>query len=151
MTQPLVEGHGPLTVPDYCPAIEFNTGFALAALLCLITLGVHTFVGGKYAARPLLAADGFDKASRWLNYFTWHMATAVLLLMAAGFAWAAFVPDAVEAAVLCMLLAAVFSPLCVWVALRGGIMPWRFPASWLFLLILGAGLWGLGTGCRVTF
>jgi hypothetical protein len=41
-----------------------------------------------------------------------------------------------------MLMAAAFSPLCIWVALKGGIAPWRFPASWLFLLILAAGLWG---------
>lgn len=145
------EDHGPLIPPDYCLPIEFNAGFAVAALLCLITFGVHTFVGGRYAARPLLAAPDLDKASRWLNYFTWHMATAALLVMAVGFAWAAFVPKAVEAALLCMVLAAVFSPLCVWVTLKGGIKPWRFPASWLFLLILGAGLWGMGNGCWVTF
>lgn len=146
-----VEDHGPLIPISHCPAIEFNTGFAVAALLCLITFGVHTFVGGRYAAQPLLAAHEFDKASRWLNYFTWHMATVVLLVMAAGFAWAAFVPTARDVAGLLVVLAALFSPLCIWVALKGGIQPWRFPASWLFLLILGAGLWGVGNSCWVTF
>lgn len=120
-----------------------NPGFATGAVLSLITFGVHTFVGGKFAARPLLEARDFHKASRWLNYFTWHMATVMLLFMAGGFAVAARYPDAFAAAVLLTLMAATFSPLCVWVALKGGIAPWRFPASWLFLLIVVAGLWGV--------
>ena len=124
----------------------FNPGFATASVLSLITFGVHTFIGGRFAARPLLEAHDFHKASRWLNYFTWHMVTALLLFMAGGFGWAATSPDHFDVAVLLMLMAAAFSPLCVWVALKGGIAPWRFPASWLFLLILAAGLWGAWIG-----
>ena len=120
-----------------------NIGFAAAAVLSLITFGVHTFVGGQYAARPLLAATDFHRASRWLNYFTWHMVTVMLLVMAAGFAWAAIAPEAWPAALILTVMAALFSPLCVWVAMKGGIAPHRFPASWLFALIVGASLWGL--------
>lgn len=130
--------HGPLIAESV-----FNPGFAMASVLSLITFGVHTFVGGRFAARPLLAAKDFHKASRWLNYFTWHMATLMLLFMAGGFGVAALYPDALPAAVLLLLMAAAFSPLCVWVALKGGIAPWRFPASWLFALIVIAALWGL--------
>lgn len=120
-----------------------NIGFGLAAALSVITFAVHTFVGGRFAARPLLDAPAVPKAARWLNYFTWHMATATLLIMAVGFGWAAVSPDAWAAAVILTVMAATFSPLCVWVALKGRIAPWRFPASWLFLLIVAAGLWGL--------
>ncbi len=120
-----------------------NIGFAIAALLSLITFATHTFVGGIYAARPLLAAHDFDKASRWLNYMCWHMVTAVLLAFTAGFAWAALRPEAVEVAALLTALALPLSGISVWVALKGGIPPWRFPSSWLFALILAAGLWGL--------
>ena len=134
--------HGPLVAGHEV----FNLGFATAAVLSLITFGVHTFVGGRFAARPLLAATDFHKASRWLNYFTWHMVTVMLLFMAAGFGWAATSPDHFDVAVLLMLMAAVFSPLCIGVAFKGGIAPWRFPASWLFLLILAAGLWGARIG-----
>lgn len=119
-----------------------NTGFATAAALSLITFAVHTFVGGRFAARPLLDAHDFHKASRWLNYFTWHMATVMLLVMTAGFAWAATHPDALDVALLLTVMAALFSPLCIWVAAKGGIAPWRFPASWLFALIVVAALWG---------
>lgn len=134
--------HGPLIAEQ----AVVNPGFATAALLSLITFGVHTFIGGRFAARPLLEAHDFNKASRWLNYFTWHMVTVMLLIMAAGFGWAATSPDHFDVAVLLMLMAATFSPLCIWVALKGGIAPWRFPASWLFLLILAAGLWGARVG-----
>ena len=74
------------------------------------------------------------------------MVTVLLLFMAGGFWIAALSPDAFDVAVLLMLMAAVFSPLCIWVALKGGIAPWRFPASWLFLLILAAGVWGARIG-----
>lgn len=120
-----------------------NLGFVAAAVLSLITFGVHTFVGGKYAARPLLEATDFHKASRWLNYFTWHMATVLLLVMAAGYAWAAAAPAAWPAALILTIMAALFSPLCVWVTVKGGIKPWRFPASWLFALIVASALLGL--------
>ena len=120
-----------------------NIGFVAAALLSVITFGVHTFVGGKYAARPLLEAHDFHRASRWLNYFTWHMATVLLLVMAAGYAWAAVAPAAWPAALILTVMAALFSPLCVWVAMKGGIQPWRFPASWLFALIVIAAIFGL--------
>jgi hypothetical protein len=131
-------GHGPLVTGQEV----FNLGFAAAAVLSLITFGVHTFIGGKYVARPLLASRELPKGSLWLNYFTWHMATVMLLFMGGGFGVAAIDPAAYDVAVLLMLMAATFSPLCIWVALKGGIRPWRFPASWLFLLILAAGLWG---------
>lgn len=126
-----------------------NPGFATAAVLSLITFAVHTFVGGRFAARPLLDAHDFHKASRWLNYFTWHMATVMLLVMPAGYAWAAVHPDAMDVAILLTLMAAAFSPLCVWVAVKGGISPERFPASWLFALIVVAGLWGVLAGSFV--
>lgn len=70
------------------------------------------------------------------------MATVLLLVMAAGFAWAAIYPEAFDLAFLLMVMAAAFSALCVGIAIKGGIAPWRFPASSLFLLILLAGLWG---------
>ena len=120
-----------------------NPGFAIAAALSLVTFAVHTFVGGRFAGRPLRAAVDFNKASRWLNYMTWHMVTVLLLVMAAGYGAAAFVPGTADVAILLTLLAGLLSLLSVWVALKGGIAPWRFPSSWLFALIVVAGLWGI--------
>lgn len=120
-----------------------NPGFATASVIALITFGVHTFVGGIYVARPLLMARDLTAASRWLNYYTWHIVTVLLLFMAAGFFWAARSRDAAEVGLLLTAMAAVFSPLCVGIALKGGIAPWRFPAASLFLAMMFAGVWGL--------
>ena len=119
-----------------------NAGFAAAAVLSLITFAVHTFVGGRFAARPLLDAHDFDKASRWLNYMTWHMVTVLLLVMPIGYGVAAVRPGSADVAALLTLIAAILSPLSIWVAMKGGIAPWRFPSSWLFALIVVAALWG---------
>ena len=120
-----------------------NTGFALAALVALVTFAVHTFVGGRFAARPLLADVGLPVPSRWLNYLTWHMVTALLPIMAGGFAWAAIQPDAWPAALILMVVSVAFSGVTVFVTLKAGIRPWRFPSSYLFLIILACGLFGL--------
>ena len=119
-----------------------NAGFVAAALLSLVTFGVHTFVGGVFVARPLLASRDLTPASLWLNYYCWHIVTVLLLMMAAGYAWAATRSEAMEIGVFLTFLAAILSPLCVWVALKGRIAPWRFPAASLFALIVVAGLWG---------
>ncbi len=119
-----------------------NPGFAAAAVLSLITFGVHTFVGGVFVARPLLASRDLTPASLWLNYYCWHIVTVLLLMMSGGYAWATTRPEALDLAVFLTMLAAILWPLCVWVALKGRIAPWRFPAASLFALIVVAGLWG---------
>lgn len=120
-----------------------NPGFATASVIALITFGVHTFVGGIYVARPLLKARDLTPASRWLNYYTWHMVTALLLFMSAGFAMAATSREAADVGFLLTTMALVFALLCINVALRGGIKPWRLPATSLFLVMTIAGFWGL--------
>jgi hypothetical protein len=120
-----------------------NAGFAAASGLTLITFAVHTFVGGIYVVRPLLAIEGLTRASRWLNYYCWHMTTLTLIVMAAMFAFAGFDPSARGFGALFTAMAAAFSVLCIAVAIKGGVRPWRFPATGLFAAIAAAGLWGL--------
>lgn len=122
-----------------------NAGFAAASLLALVTFAVHTFVGGIYVVRPLLAVEGLTRASRWLNYYCWHMTTLTLVVMAAMFAYSAFEPTARGFAVLFTAMASAFSLLCIAVAVKGGVRPWRFPATSLFAAVTAAGLWGLAT------
>lgn len=120
-----------------------NAGFAAASLLAVITFAVHTFVGGIYVVRPLLAVEGLTRASRWLNYYCWHMTTLTLIVMATMFGFAGFDPSARGFGALFTVMAAAFSVLCVVVAIKGGVRPWRFPATSLFAAIAAAGLWGL--------
>ena len=114
-------------------------------MLALVTFAVHTFVGGIYVVRPLLAVHGLSRASRWLNYYCWHMTTMTLLVMAAIFAYSAREPTARGFAVLFTAMALGFSLLCIAVAIKGGVQPWRFPATSLFAAVAAAGIWGLSS------
>ena len=120
-----------------------NLPFAIASILGIVTLGVHVFVGGIYVVRPLLAAPGLSRASRWLNYYCWHMTTLTIAVMAGVFAFAAASGDGRNLALVFTMLAALFSALCVSVAITGGIAPYRFPATSLFAAIALVGGWGL--------
>lgn len=103
-----------------------------AAGLALLTFAVHTFVGGVYVARPLLADQTLPKASKWLNYYCWHIATVTILAIAGAFAYAALQQNDKSLAVFATCLCAALAPLSVAVALRGGINPLRFPSTSLF-------------------
>ena len=120
-----------------------NSGFATAAGLSLITAGVHTFAGGVYVARPLLADRDLPRVSRCMNYFCWHLTTILLVVQAGAFAWAAGAPESRELAVLFTGLDAVYAALCAWVGLREGIAPWKLPAMSLFAVTCVAGVIGL--------
>jgi hypothetical protein len=120
-----------------------NFAFLAAAAISLVTFGVHLFVGGIYVVRPLLAAQDITAASRWLNYYCWHIVSIYLLAMSAAFLAAAVGKVGVELPGFLTGLAVVFSGLCALIALRGHIRPWRFPASYLFLLVAASGAIGL--------
>ena len=119
-----------------------NIGFAIAGVLALVTFAVHTFVGQIYVVRPLLAVPNLTRASRWLAFFCWHMVTVLLITMAGTFAYAAYAPEGRVLGMLFTAMAAVFSALCVAVAIMGGIRPYRLPPAGLFALTAGAGAWG---------
>ena len=71
------------------------------------------------------------------------MTTLTLLVMTAMFAYPAFEPGARGFGVLFTAMAAAFSALCIGVALKGGVRPYRFPATSLFAAVAAAGLWGI--------
>ena len=110
-----------------------------AAVSTLTALVVHTFVGGEFVARPLLADTSLPRASKWVNYYCWHIATVMMVYLATAFAWLAFATA--PAAVIAFLssFTTVLSCLSAAVAMRGGIHPLRLPATSLFALtsILG--------------
>lgn len=120
-----------------------NLGFAAAASIAAVTLGVHVHIGGVHVARSLLAARDLTRDSRWMNYYCWHITTMVIVAMAVTFAIASLGSGARSAAALLTLLAASFSILCLAVALKAKAPPFRFPAMTLFALIAVAGARGL--------
>lgn len=113
-----------------------------AATTSLVTFGVHTFVGGVYVARPLLADQGLPKAAKWLAYYCWHIVTMLLLAMAAAFGAMAIGLLTRHAAVGLASFCAACSLLSISVALKARIAPWRFPSTTLFAATAALGFAG---------
>jgi len=119
-----------------------NPGFAAAALLSLATWGIHTFVGGPFAAKPLLASD-MKTAPKLTNYYCWHLVTLTLLAMSGGFAHAATTEGAHDLGAFLTILAIAF---CLWSV---ALFVWKrrhpieLPQWILFAAISAAALWGV--------
>ena len=117
-----------------------------AAVMSVITFAVHTFIGGPVVAKPLLENTNLPKASKWLNYYCWHITTIYTLFMGAAYAYVALHPDRPELVVFLTVLNAALSLLSAAVARKGGINPFRFPSTSLFAVVSILGFWGLLTG-----
>lgn len=119
-----------------------NPGFALAALFSLATWAIHTFVGGPFAAKPLLACD-MKTVPKLTNYYCWHLVTLTLLAMSGGFAYAAIEEGAHELGAFLGILAIAF---CLWSI---ALFSWKrrraieLPQWILFASISAAALWGM--------
>lgn len=117
-----------------------------AAAVGVLAFCVHTFRGGRVVARPLLADRSLPLASKWLNYYCWHVATVTLLFVAFGFAVAAWSREHEALAAFGTALAIVLSILSATVAIRAKIHPLRFPSTWLLGLMGIIGALGLVAG-----
>ena len=117
-----------------------------ATVMSVITFAVHTFIGGPVVAKPLLANSDLPKASKWLNYYTWHVTTIFTFFMGSAYAYVALHPDRPELVVFLTVVTAAFSLLSAAVALKGNINPFRFPSTSLFATVSLLGLAGLLAG-----
>ena len=119
-----------------------NIGLLVAAVLTLATWAIHTFLGGPAVARPLLESE-MEEVAKYTNYYCWHIVTLVLIVMAGGYGYAAFVPGGADVAVLLTLLSVGFT---VWSLV---LVAWskrtalELPQWTLFLGISVAAVWGL--------
>ncbi len=105
---------------------------SLAILMSIVTFLVHTFIGGIYVARPLLADKNLPVASKWLNYYCWHVTSIMIVFLGIGF-W--LCQQDQENSVMIGFLAALSTAsaiLSAAVALKGRINPLRFPSTSLF-------------------
>lgn len=105
-----------------------------AAMISAVTFVVHTFMGGKFVARPLLADKNLPKASKWLNYYCWHNTTVMIAITTGAFVWLAMNPGHRPMIFLLSVLTASVSLLSACVALKGDIHPLRFPSTSLFAM-----------------
>lgn len=120
--------------------------FWSAALMSIITFAVHTFIGGPRVAEPLLANTDLPRASKWLNYYCWHVTTIFTFSMGGAYVYVALHPDRPELVVFLTIVTATLSLLSASVALKGKINPFRFPSTSLFATVSLLGLMGLLAG-----
>lgn len=105
-----------------------------ASAVAFVSFAVHTFVGGRYAARPLIASS-LPKATIWLNYLCWHAITVALLLISGALALVALGRLHPDAGWLAACFAAGISGASLFATARGGIPFYRFPASYLLAAV----------------
>jgi hypothetical protein len=123
-------------------AIDMAIWIWFAAVTSAATFYVHSFVGGPLVAGPLLATNALPPASKWLNYYCWHVTTVLLAFLTGAFVWLAMHPD-IPSLVFLLLLCAALSALSALVARKAGIAPWRFPSTTLFAAIATLCAFGL--------
>ena len=119
-----------------------NIALAVAALLALLTWGIHTFVGGPRTATPLLES-AMHPVPKYTNYYCWHLVTLVLFSMAVGFAYAAAVPSGLDIAVLLTVLSASFALWSLALVALSRRKLFELPQWSLFAAITAAALVGL--------
>ena len=120
-----------------------NVYLATAAGFSLFTALLHTFLGGREIARPLLDASDINDVAKYTNYYCWHLVTIALFAMAVSFAWTSMNPAAQALAVCWTAIATLFAlwsiALVVWKEQSIVAMP-----QWgLFTAIAVLGLLGL--------
>jgi hypothetical protein len=114
-----------------------------ASIMSVVTFAVHTFVGGPRVAAPLLADTNLPKASKWLNYYCWHITTIYTFVMGGAYAYVALNSEKVELVVFLSVLNVSFAILSAVVAIKGNINPFRFPSTSLFATVSILGILSL--------
>jgi hypothetical protein len=109
-----------------------------AGLAASATCLAHVFLGGKLFARPLLASSLRSPVTHTI-YYCWHLVTAVLVLMAAAFFWAAFAHEAGAAALMATALAGAFPIVSIAQNLIVGLSFATHPQSAFSLIISALG------------
>lgn len=115
----------------------------VAVGMSFLTFLVHTFIGGPRVAAPLLKNTSLPIASKWLNYYCWHITTVYTFLMGGAYAYVALNPNRPELVVFLSILNTALAILSAAVAVKGGINPFRFPSTSLFASVSLLGITSL--------
>jgi len=111
-----------------------------AVVISFVTFCIHTFVGGPIVTEPLLKNTTLPAASKWLNYYCWHITTIYTFLMGWAYAYVAINPDKPELVVFLSILNVALAILSTAVAIKGNINPFRFPSTSLFTIVATLGI-----------
>jgi len=121
--------------------MDINPGYAVAAAVSLLALGIHVFVGGRLMVRPLLATD-LPRQAKWLLYLCFHLASLMVLTMAIVFGWAALSFLGRPAAMVLTGVAFGAMLLSLFVSLRGRLALQLNPPVFLYAVIFAGAFWG---------
>ena len=117
--------------------------FAVPALIAFGIAVIHTALGGRENARPLMQQQTLPPIVTLTHYYCWHMATISLAVLAGCYAYAAVSPDG---RILASVATLVSSAFCVWGLV---LVLWKrqrhrdMPQWILFLGPTGSGVWAL--------
>lgn len=119
-----------------------NGWFAAAAGLSAITCGMHIVMGGREAARPLLAATDLDRVAKFTNYYCWHLVTIAIGALVAAFAYSSRAGATADLALFATGIALLFALWSLGMIAKFRLPPMQFGQWALFLLIALLGLAG---------
>lgn len=108
-----------------------NGWLGAAGLAAAFTFCIHTFVGGRMIAKPLLEGD-LPAQMKTVLYGCWHFATICLAAFVVAFFLAAFYPVLIS---LAWFVSGIFSVLCLMalaIAVWGGAPFLRSPHWMMF-------------------
>ena len=118
-----------------------NIYLSIAAVLSVGIALLHTFMGGRHIAAPLLAAN-MASTPKYTSYFCWHIVTLTLAGMAVLFGYAAFTPTAVQAGWTAVVLAGSIAALGIVMVPVMKLSYRNHPQGWLFVPVAAIGFWG---------
>jgi len=121
-----------------------NYWFLAASFAAIATFAFHTVVGGRFVARPLLAAEDVGKVARYTAYYCWHLVSILLAGLTLALLRAGLFSGGRELAA-----AAVTFSLCatVWsvAMIQRNNLGWVRFLQWMLFALIGflgaAGLW----------
>jgi uncharacterized membrane protein YjjP (DUF1212 family) len=120
-----------------------NLWFLSAAILSTGICALHVIMGGREAARPLLATTELDRVAKFTNYYCWHLVTIAIALMAAAFAFASRPGANADTAIFASAAAIIFALWSVVMIVQHKLSPLQFGQWALFLPVGFLGAAGL--------
>ena len=107
-------------------------GAALVAFGAFLT---HILAGQRIGVRPLLASNDLPHITKWLAFLCWHVVTLLFLNIAVFLGVAAVRPLSTDLLVFIAVVSGCIAALSAAVALRAGLNPLRFPATYVLALV----------------
>lgn len=122
-----------------------NVFFAAAAFLSAAVFLIHTFLGGRTIAVPLLNAQDLHLVPKLTSYYCWHIVTITLAIVSGMFVYAAYSQSGTDLGWAATLLTLGYCLLGLWVPVAKSQTYKNMPQGWLFLPIVIMGVLGGST------